>query len=107
MPVPVRGEEHACSWGVWVEVSARAWNRTRELWDAPDQHEEPPFPGVLANSLDGYEGTLGLPGKVRLTGPTTVPEFRFDAEVEHPIAREQREGVYPERVYEWLGRHHP
>lgn len=84
-----------------------AWNRARELWDDAEQHAEPPFPGVLANALNGYEGTLGLPGIVQLTGAATVPEFWLAPEVEHPIAREQREGVYLERVLEWLGAHHP
>jgi len=107
MPIPVRGEEQPCSWGVWVEVSGWAWNRTKELWDAPDQHEEPAFPGVLANTLKGYEGTIGLSGMVQLTGPETVPDFILDPDVDHAIAREQREGVYLERVYEWLGGHHP
>ena len=45
---------------------------------------------------------------VHLTGPTTPPEFTFAADLDHPFAVEQREGVYPERRLEWLmQRAHP
>ncbi|HEU4632001.1 MAG TPA: DUF2199 domain-containing protein [Gemmatimonadaceae bacterium] len=102
LPIPVRGEPTACSWGVWVEVSGPAWERTRRLWHDPVQRDEPPFAGQLANALVGYDGTLGLPGRLQLTGPTTAPRFVLDETVTHPLARDQREGVFPERVLEWL-----
>jgi len=41
-------------------------------------------------------------GTVRLTGPETVPKFQLAPDLAHPLAAEQREGVYPERVLEWL-----
>jgi hypothetical protein len=106
LSVAIRGEERDVAWGVWVEVSSADWERAYDLWDDPNQGKEPPFPATLANALKGYEGTLGLPGRVRLTSPTTAPEFEFDASVDHPLAREQREGVDPARVIEWVSAHH-
>jgi hypothetical protein len=106
LSVPIRGEQKDCAWGVWVEVSGADWERAYELWDDPKQANEPPFPGTLANALRGYEGTLGLPGQVRLTGPKTAPIFELDSSVDHPLAREQREGVFAERVIEWVSAHH-
>jgi hypothetical protein len=106
LSVPIRGEGRDIAWGVWVEVSAADWERAYDLWDDPRQGEQPPFPARLANALRGYEGTLGLPGLVRLTGPNTPPLFELAADVDHPLAREQREGVYPERVVEWVSAHH-
>jgi hypothetical protein len=94
LPAPVRGESSACNWGVWVEISASAWRRVHERWDDPDQGDEPPFHGELANALKGYDTTAGLPGVVQLTGPTTVPEFHLDPSLDHLLARDQREGVY-------------
>ena len=73
-----------------------------ERWDDTDQAQEAPFPAVVANSIAGYPGLLGLPGIVHLTGPTTPPEFNFAPDLDHPFAVEQREGVYPERRLEWL-----
>ena len=106
LSVPINGESVDVAWGVWVEVSAADWERAYERWDDPNQAGEPPFPGRLANALRGYEGTLGLPGHVRLTGPTMAPVFELDPDVEHPLAREQRGGVARERVVEWVTAHH-
>ncbi len=102
VPVPVRGEARECNWGLWVEVSASAFQTAWDRWDDADQASEPTFPGMLANSIGGYPETLGLPGHVQLTGPATPPAFTFADGVDHPFAREQREGVFPERRLEWL-----
>jgi hypothetical protein len=106
LSVPITGESADVAWGVWVEVSAADWERAYERWEDPKQAEEPPFPARLANSLRGYEGTLGLPGTVKLTGPGMAPLFELDADVEHPLVQEQREGVTRERVVEWVSAHH-
>jgi len=106
LSVSIRGEPSDVAWGVWVEVSRSDWERAYDLWDDPAQGKEQPFGGTLANALRGYERTLGLPGRVRLTGPKAAPLFEFDPDVDHPLAREQREGVDPERVIEWVSAHH-
>jgi len=105
MPIPVRGEARDCRWGLWVEVSAATFARVRALWDQPGQAGEPPFAATVANTVRGYPATLGLPGQFRLTGPTTPPFFHFDPAVDHPLAAEQRAGVFPERILEWLHEH--
>jgi len=105
LPMPVRGEHNACAWGVWAEVSEDAFSRTRELWDDPSQDAEPPFHATLANALTGYSATLGLPGHVTLAGPAIVPTFTLAGGLDHPLAQEQRDGVHPERVVEWLFAH--
>ncbi len=104
--VPIRGEKNDCAWGVWVEVSGPDWERAYELWEDPNQAKEPPFRGTLANALRGYDGTVGLPGHVRLTGAKSAPLFELDPSLDHPLAREQREGVDPARVVEWVSAHH-
>lgn len=105
MHVPVHGEAETCCWGIWVEVSLGVWDRVSELWSDPRQAEEPPLECRFANTLVGYEGTLGLPGTLRLTGPTSVPSFDFGPDVIHPLAVEQREGVPFERRLEWASWH--
>jgi hypothetical protein len=104
LPIPIRGEPTLCNWGLWVEVSAADFQRAWDRWDDINQAEEPPFPGVLANAVAQYPSTLGLPGLVQLTGPTTPPRFTFAPGLGHPLAAEQREGVHPERRLEWLMR---
>jgi hypothetical protein len=107
LPIPVRGTAETCRWGVWVEVDPESFARTRELWDASEAEQlgEPRFPARLNNELKGYVGTLGLRGLVQLTGPNTAPRFTLDSSLDHPLAAEQRHGVYPERVVEWLAAH--
>jgi hypothetical protein len=108
LPIPMRGEAAACNWGLWVEVSERDFRTAWKRWDDTDQAQEAPFPAAVANCIAGYPATLGLPGMVQLTGPTTPPEFNFAPDLDHPFAVEQREGVYPERRLEWLmQRAHP
>ena len=104
LPIPIRGEDRACNWGIWVEVSAADFKTTWDRWDDPDQAGQPPFAGVLANSVGGYPETVGLRGRVQLTGPKTPPDFTFDDDVDHAFAQEQRDGVFPERRLEWLMR---
>lgn len=105
LPMPVRGEDEACAWGVWAEVSESAFERTRQLWDDDAQYDEPPFAATLANALTCYSSTLGLPGEVTLSGPAIIPTFVLGDTLDHPLAREQRDGVRPERVVEWLFAH--
>ena len=102
LPIPIRGESDPFCWGIWAEVSADAYQRTRDLWDAAEQASEPPFPARLANRITEFAGAEELPGMVQLTGPTSIPRFTIAAEVEHPLATAHREGVYLERVLEWL-----
>jgi hypothetical protein len=59
-------------------------------------------PAKLANEPD-YPSTLALPGAVRLIGPDKAPQFHL-AQLDHPLAREQRTAVYPERALEWVAR---
>jgi hypothetical protein len=102
LPIPVEGREVPCSWGIWAEVSPEDYKRAMDLWRDPRQGEEPPFPGRLANTCPGYRETQGLPGTVQLISPESIPHFHFLAEVDHPLAVEQRQGVSPTRVLEWL-----
>jgi hypothetical protein len=101
LPVAVAGHAAGLSWGVWAEVSEASFARILELWSDPDQGSEPPMPGELANRIPSYPDTLGLPLRIRLLGPTSRPEFRFEASAEHPFASECRAGVDAHRAAEW------
>ena len=75
IPIPVRGRERVYCIGAWAEIDAATRTRIRELWTDPLQSSEPPFAAILANSISLVPSTLGLPISLRLTGPTTRPEF--------------------------------
>jgi hypothetical protein len=104
LPFEVLGEGRRLQWGVWVEVSEAVYARVMELWEEENQASEPPLPAAMANELPGYPSTLGLQGTMRLRGRNTAPQFFLQAGLQHPLAAEQRSGVYPERALEWVSR---
>jgi hypothetical protein len=101
LPVSVAGHPAGVSWGVWAEVSEASFARILELWSDADQSSEPPMQGELANVIPAYPDTLGLPLSIHLVGPTSRPEFCFEASAEHPFVSECRAGVDAHRAAEW------
>ena len=101
LPVAVRDRSDGIWWGLWAEVSEPAFRRILELWSAPDQASESAIEAALANVIPSYPDTLGLPLVVRLTGPTSRPEFRFAPNAQHPFVRECVSGVDAHRASEW------
>lgn len=101
LPIPIQGETKPFCWGIWVEVASNDFQRVFELWDDAHQTDHPPIPATLANCIAEFEGSLGLPGTVRLTGPTSIPWLTLDPTLEHPLAQVHRSGVFLEQVLEW------
>ena len=92
MSFSVRGQNRDYSLGVWAEVNKQSFDRVLELWEDENQTNEPPLIGSLANAIPLHEDTLGLPVEVRLTGPTTRPEF-FLNKSQHMLYLEQVHGI--------------
>jgi hypothetical protein len=101
LPVSVTGHADGVWWGVWAEVSEASFARILALWSDADQDAEPPMRGALANAIPSYPDTLGLPLSIQLIGPTSRPQFRFEAGAEHPFVSECRAGVDAHRAAEW------
>ncbi len=85
------------AYGVWSSLSNDSFNRFVELWNDPRRVAEAPYFGWLSNSLPGYPETLGLPLDVMTPGLDRRPSFRLH-DGDHPLVREQREGITMERV---------
>jgi len=86
-------------WGVWAEVSKQSFARFGELWDVRLREHEPPLPGALANEIPLYPPTLNLTCRIRLQNRRARPIFAIEA-ADHPLAREQRDGMSLDRVKE-------
>lgn len=99
--VPVRGEAKPYAWGVWAAVDAAHYRRYEAVFADPAARRDPPFPGRIANQLHGYPQTLGLPVTIHLRAGGLRPRLVVD-DPAHPLAAEQRDGVYLERVLEML-----
>lgn len=85
--------------GVWSSLSETSFERVLELWDDPARVAEPAYFGWLSNSLPGYPDTLNLPLDVFTRSLEYRPELVLH-EGDHPLVREQREGITLERVRE-------
>jgi hypothetical protein len=105
LSLPVRGREMPYRLGMWAEVPQHSFERIWTLWDDPDQAEEPPLPGQLANSVPGLADSVGLSVRVWLSGPTTRPEFEVLPSA-HQLYSEQNEGICEHRAFEY-SRHIP
>lgn len=104
LPIPIRGEKQVYCWGVWSEVAESAYAHAFNTWSHARRARTPPFPGQLASALPESEPTLGLAGVVQLSAPGEIPRFTFAGDVDHAIARQQREGVLREEAIAWASR---
>jgi hypothetical protein len=100
LPLPVHERDHPYRIGLWVEVDEDAFQRIRELWDDPDQADEPAMAATIANAIPTLPATLGLAAALRLTGPTTRPDV-FVADGAHPLFAEQAGGIPFHRAFEY------
>jgi len=89
--------------GMWAEVSEDVFSRIYDLWDDPDQSQEPRMPGALANALPFHPSTVGLAVTIQLTGTKSRPEFFLDP-VEHSLFAEQSRGIDEHRAFEYSDR---
>jgi|GEM_PF-535290 len=98
LEIPVSGEPHPYAWGVWARVGEA---HALALRDGGADGAPEGVPGWLANQLPGYPQTLGLEVSVHPRGPDLRPAFVV-TDAAHPLAAEQRGGVYVERVLEMV-----
>ena len=89
LPVVDSGETFA--YGVWSSLSEQSYNRVLEVWDDPPA-DEPPYFGWLSSSIGGYPDTLSLPLDVVTRSANLRPTFRLH-DGDHPLIRDQREGI--------------
>jgi hypothetical protein len=103
IPIPFEASEEEYCWGVWVEVSREDHDKYVRGYD-DDLSAEPSFAARLSNDIPGYGGTLGLPVTVYFSAMGQRPKYYLDATSEHPLARDQQQGINATRHHEILER---
>lgn len=103
LPIPVRGRSVPYRIGLWAELNENMLGRIYALWEDPSQVDEPLLPAILANDVPLVPSTMGMKIDIRLTGPTTRPDF-YSRDTPHPLAIEQRRGVNAHRALEYGSR---
>src|SRR6266446_2306570 len=97
--IPIVGSEKSFSWTVWVSLSEKNFRRALDLWETPGREKENAYFGWLSSSIPGYPETTRLKTQVHTQPVGIRPEIELEP-TEHPLAREQREGIPWERVKE-------
>ena len=88
--LPIAGTAHDFRFAVWIEVDEAAFYRLGELWREDDAVR--PFFGRLANDLDGYDATAGLPVAIQLRQVNLLPSAILLGG-SHRLVDEQRSGM--------------
>jgi hypothetical protein len=93
--LPVERSRDDFRFGVWVELGEGDFYALGELWD--ESHATRAFFGRLANELNLYPGTTGLPVAVQLRAEAHLPAVIL-LDAEHDIVASQRAGIDEDRA---------
>jgi hypothetical protein len=99
LDVPIIGHDDVFSWGVWVSVSKKSFDKIVELWGNKHRGNEGPFFGWLCNDIKIYPETFNLKTNVQLRDNGLRPFIELEP-TDHPLAIEQRNGIKLKRVEE-------
>jgi len=97
--VPVIDGSESFSWGVWVSLSPKNFERMSDLWNSVRREDEPPYFGWLSTSVPCYPDTLNLKTKVHTRAVGVRPLIELES-TEHPLAVEQQHGITVARMRE-------
>ena len=97
--IPVHGQGDPLSWGVWVSLSKDNHLAWLKHFDVPRRSHVGPFFGWLDAWLKPYPETMNLKTRVHLRDDGIRPYVELEP-TDHPLAREQRDGISVDRVAE-------
>ena len=85
-------------WGVWVSLSEASFSQYLDSYDEPRRAHLGPFFGWLSASFKVYPETEGsLKTHVHLRDDGVRPYIELE-HTDHPLAREQRQGIDAARL---------
>jgi hypothetical protein len=79
-------------WRVWVSVSEKSLATILDLWNTEIRADQAPMFAWLWNDIQGYPRTFGLKANLHLRNNGQCPFIGLEP-TDHPLAREQREGI--------------
>lgn len=93
--LPLRDGDDSFAWALWTRVGEHDFWRYDESWERAERVELAPFEATVATDVPGYPDTSGLRGLVHTRDLGVRALLVLDGD--HPLAREQRDGITPER----------
>ncbi|WP_144499584.1 DUF2199 domain-containing protein [Bacillus sp. FDAARGOS_235] len=97
--VPVIDSCETFIWDVWVSISEENYRKVIQAWDDRERDKTNPYFGWLSTSIPGYPDTLNLKTNIHIREIGVRPVIELEP-TNHPLAREQREGISMERIKE-------
>ena len=99
LEIPVHDADESFVWLTWVSVSEANFDRAIDVWETEGRESEPPYFIWIQSALPYPGGTLSLKGSL-LTQPVGTRPLVVLEESDHPLSKEQREGITLARVQE-------
>jgi hypothetical protein len=100
--VPIIGETQQMEWGVWGSLSEASFRRYQESFDDHDQAKLGSLFSYLGNKIAGYPDTLGLRSSLVPQNDRKRPFVELDPSQDHPLVRDQMNGITRERAIEFV-----
>jgi hypothetical protein len=89
--LPIKRSPDDFRFGVWVEVGEGDFYRLGDIWHDEEQATRPFF-GRLANELNLYDETTGLPVAIQMRAEGHLPAVIL-LDAQHRIVSDQRDGI--------------
>lgn len=99
LQIPVLGQSTPFTWLCWMSLSEKSFERACELWHTNGRESESPYFVWVQSALPYPQGTLNLKAHL-VTQPLGERPLVVLQECEHPLFREQAQGVSLARVQE-------
>lgn len=98
--LPILDSSDTFTWSVWCSLSEKSFLRMVDRWEDPNREGDGYF-GWLCSRIPVYPSTIHLKTNVLVRTVGVVPLIEIQ-ECEHPIYRDQRDGITRTRVHEFV-----
>lgn len=97
--IPIHDYPQPFAFSVWSSLSEQSFRHISERWELANRASDPPYFGWLCSPISVYPSTMHLKLSVQSRPPGLTPLFTVEA-TEHPLARDQHNGISIERWHE-------
>lgn len=97
LEIPVLSQSTPFTWLCWVSLSEKNFERACELWHTEGRESEPPYFAWVQSALPYSQSTVNLKANL-VTQPLGERPLVVLHAAEHPLYREQEQGVSIDRV---------
>lgn len=97
--IPIHDHPIPLEFSVWSSLSEASFVDMCDRWEDPDRAQTPPYFGWLCSPIHVYPETIHLKLSVQTKALGCVPHFTVESS-EHPLFRDQHEGISIARWHE-------